>query len=79
MAENSGGTFADRTTDHYMVKHKRVDKDPLQIEYEQQSRDCTFKPTKASPKAKGERRKRANRSSSRSPANASRGAEAEKL
>ena len=36
MAENSGGTFADRTTDHYMVKHKRVDKDPLQIEYEQQ-------------------------------------------
>lgn len=28
-----------------MTKHKRVDKDPDQIEYEKQQKECTFRPT----------------------------------
>jgi len=28
----------------YMTKHKRVDKDPQQIEFDKQQEECTFKP-----------------------------------
>jgi hypothetical protein len=31
--------------DHYINKHKRADKDPNQIEFEKQQKECTFKPT----------------------------------
>lgn len=33
-----------------MNKHKRVDKDPNQIEFEKQQKECTFRPTIASTK-----------------------------
>ena len=29
----------------YMTKHKRVDRDPLQIEFDNVKEECTFKPT----------------------------------
>lgn len=33
-----------------MTKHKRVDKDPNQIEFEKQQKECTFRPTIATSK-----------------------------
>lgn len=43
-------SFTDRTMDQYMIKHKRVDKDPDQIEFEKAQKECTFRPTIASTK-----------------------------
>lgn len=40
-------SFSDRTMKQYMTKHKRVDRDPVQIEFDKNKDECTFKPTVA--------------------------------
>ena len=36
MAQESQGNFSERTMGHYLNKHRRMDKDPNQIDYERQ-------------------------------------------
>lgn len=43
LAQNSN--FSDRTMKQYMSKHKRVDRDPVQIEFDKVKEECTFKPS----------------------------------
>ena len=42
MANESQKNFSDRTMDLYINKHKREDKDPMVIEFENQKDHCTF-------------------------------------
>ena len=44
LVQGTQRNFTDRTMGQYLSKHKRQDKDPRQIEYERQQKECTFKP-----------------------------------
>ena len=44
IAHDSQKNFSERTMDLYINKHKREDKDPQLIEYENQKDQCTFQP-----------------------------------